>query len=81
MKIIKKTVAMFLCMCMVCFFSSQGAFAAEKATGFHALNKNVESPKVAQDSQSYARASTSTPRYYSSRDLGHVTSVKNQGNT
>lgn len=81
MKIIKKTVAMFLCMCMVCFCSIQGVFAAEKATGFHALNKNIEAPKAAQDNGSYARASTSTPRYYSSRDLGHVTSVKNQGNT
>lgn len=78
MKILKKVSVMILTVLMVCSFNVIETPALQKTTGYHPLNKKIESPDETQGTTFYAR---SLSRYYSSLELGNVTSVKDQGNT
>lgn len=78
MQRIKKIVVMFLCIVIGCSFQAKLAKATENIAGYHSLNKDVKSPNITDDKTFSARKSD---RYYNSRELGQVTSVKNQENT
>ena len=75
---IKKMISIFG-IGMMCLLNINLVEAAQKPAGYHRLNKNIESPKVSDNETSYARSSAA--RYYNSKELGQVTSVKNQGDT
>lgn len=78
MQIFKKIMIMILCVGMSCSFFSREAFAVQKTTGYHSINKQIQSPTVTQEIKSYGR---SLVRYYNSLEIGNVTPVKDQGNT
>lgn len=78
MQRVKKIFVMFLCIVIGCSFQVRGTNATENTTGYHELKQNVESPDVTNDITFSARKSEG---YYNSRELGQVTSVKNQENT
>ena len=66
------------CMIIVTAIQPERIKAAQKETGYHPLNKNIESPKPVREQKSYART---LKGYYNSLELGQVTSVKDQENT
>lgn len=79
MKRIKKLIAVILCAGMISSFNISFIYASQQ-NGYHPLNIQIKSPDqpAAVTPKRSARALDS---YYSSSELGQVTSVKDQGNT
>lgn len=79
MKRIKKLIAVILCASVISSFNISFIYASQQ-NGYHPLNIKIASPDE-QDSISPKKSSRSLGSYYSSSELGQVTSVKDQGNT
>ena len=79
MERIKKLIVVILCVGMISSLNISFIYASQ-SNGYHPLNIKIESPDVPK-AVTPKRNARSLDSYYSSSELGQVTSVKDQGNT
>ena len=79
MERIKKLIVVILCVGMISSLNISFIYASQ-SNGYHPLNIKIESPDVPK-TVTPKRNARSLDSYYSSSELGQVTSVKDQGNT
>ena len=79
MERIKKLIVVILCVGMISSLNISFIYASQ-SNGYHPLNIKIESPDVPKI-VTPKRNARSLDSYYSSSELGQVTSVKDQGNT
>ena len=79
MERIKKLIVVILCVGMISSLNISFIYASQ-SNGYHPLNIKIESPDVPKTVMP-KRNARSLDSYYSSSELGQVTSVKDQGNT
>ena len=79
MERIKKLIVIILCVGMISSLNISFIYASQ-SNGYHPLNIKIESPDVPKI-VTPKRNARSLDSYYSSSELGQVTSVKDQGNT
>lgn len=79
MERIKKLIVVILCVGVISSLNISFIYASQ-SNGYHPLNIKIESPDVPKI-VTPKRNARSLDSYYSSSELGQVTSVKDQGNT